>query len=370
MKKFLNHIDDNYARYTLLFSISTIILMVITAPSATGYFNRDNNQNGSQELIQDPKGGFWESLTTTDITLIVLTTVFLFLAAYFFYRLKQKKKLAAHIFEFGQPYYKRTKDLVSENLRKENLVVPIRYTNVTTINDLIDAATKIYYPKADSHSIEKTVVKSRRKAYAKKYASPSNNDEKVKGIDIYNFWEDHMYAVLRILGIEDLSQLRILDVGIGNAHTYSDRFKSANSYIGLDLSHDALEKAKEKLPNIRTKVGDAEDLNCIDNNSIDLYLSIRTFQSTLFNRRRALHEAKRVLSPGGKIVISIPILYYLSGKKKFVRGLCDAYENYSMKFAYKVSNGIKDYLEMLNFSNIGVYEKSPYELFIYGQIDE
>jgi SAM-dependent methyltransferase len=364
VRKIIQHIDDYNGRYSLICTIIFGILSLILAPNVVVYIN-ETKQSKSPK---DDKIPIWNYFTATDILLFVLIITSSLLAVILFFRYSRRNSLIKSIFERGQPFYKRTHEMVSEYLLNHEISLPIKYNDVTTVDDLIDAAKKVYYPNRNHDEIEKEILKGRRKAYEKKYSDENKNDEKIRGIPIYGFWDNHLLKVLDLLDIYGFQNLRVLDVGIGNANTYDNIAHLFTEIIGVDLSEEALKKAKQKIPSLKTKVGDAENLP-IPSNSVDLYISLRTFQSTLFNRRHALHEAKRVLSPGGKIIISIPTLYYLPRKKKFIKGLCNSAEIYSMRYANNVADGIKKYLEMLNFHGINIYEASPYELFVYGHVE-
>ena len=98
----------------------------------------------------------------------------------------------------------------------------------------------------------------------------------------------------------------------------------------------------------------AEDLSNIKTSSVDLYLPFRTFQSTLVDRRAAVHEAYRVLRKGGVAIISIPILY-LKENGEALQGLIppDSYKP-KIEYAKEIVKRIKEYMEIINFYKVGV----------------
>jgi ubiquinone/menaquinone biosynthesis C-methylase UbiE len=108
----------------------------------------------------------------------------------------------------------------------------------------------------------------------------------------------------------------------------------------------------------------AEDLIQIPNKSVDLYISLRTYQSTLFDRRSALHEAYRVLRNGGIILLSVPIMF-LRQEGKVLAGLIppDSSEP-NMEYARQFVARIQAYLTILNFQEVKTDERSPFEIFI------
>lgn len=124
---------------------------------------------------------------------------------------------------------------------------------------------------------------------------------------------------------------------------------------------------REFPPNIETIVSEAEDLRKIAKNSFDVYISLRTYSSSLFDMRAAIHEANRVLRSGGIIVISIPTLY-IGKTGKPISGLINHAQSAIAKqnAIYKV-NRIQQYMEVLEFERIKRHSSSPYEIYITAQ---
>ena len=136
------------------------------------------------------------------------------------------------------------------------------------------------------------------------------------------------------------------------------------SFTAADISTEALRLAKEKYPQMHELVCPAEDLRHIANNSMDLYISLRTFQSTLFDRRVALHEAYRVLRNGGVVLLSVPIMF-LRRDGKVAPGLIPPGSSRpSMDYARQLVGRIRDYLSILNFRSVRVHDRSPFEVFL------
>lgn len=313
---------------------------------------------------------FIEFYHTNEKTILYCIAASLFLICIFLtVRLKKKRKLKLAVFSEEGRFFRGIKDLMEECLLKEEISISaIKFTDITHINDIKSICVKVFYPQRSNTHIENAIIEARRTAFSIKYSNPSPDDEKIVGKSEFGDWEQYLFNLVNNLNIQDFKELTILDVGIGNTYSYSDYFADVQHYIGVDLSSQALSYAKEKIKHLKPVVNEAEDLNEIDNGIIDLYLSLRTYQSTLFDRRKALHEARRVLKPGGIIIISLPILYYTK-KEGFIKGLSDSSKNISMDYAYTVANNIKKYLEMLNFEHVDINNQSPFELFIHGQLE-
>jgi ubiquinone/menaquinone biosynthesis C-methylase UbiE len=171
--------------------------------------------------------------------------------------------------------------------------------------------------------------------------------------------------LLKDLRVDDLNAIDVLDVGIGNGYADCLILEHLNRFIGVDTSAGALEYAKKKLPQMIGYVNDAEDLDAIANASVDVYLSFRTFQSSLFDRRAALHEAHRVLRKGGLIILSIPIMF-LKDDGSVLSGLIPpgSFEP-EMDYAKEIVGRVRHLLKTLNFKDVGMDDRSPFEVYVY-----
>lgn len=282
------------------------------------------------------------------------------------FRFRKSNQLA--VFNEESRFFQSIKEIMVEELLKNEIVIAsIRFTDITTISDIKAICTRVFYPKRNHLLVEKNISDARMKAYSIKYSAPNNEDEKIIGKTQFGDWETEFVNVLHEINIKDVHSLHVLDVGIGNANTYSHFFNGINNFTGVDISATALAAAKKKLNRLVLINNEAEALLDIENSTMDVYLSFRTYQSTLFDARRALHEARRVLKPGGCIIISIPTLYYAGGK--FIKGLSDLNKNITIEHAYVLVNRIKAYMEMLGFNRVIVNEKSPYEIFIAAKLE-
>jgi ubiquinone/menaquinone biosynthesis C-methylase UbiE len=98
---------------------------------------------------------------------------------------------------------------------------------------------------------------------------------------------------------------RILDLGCGTgivARVLRERLGGAASIVGVDARLPMVEKARAMEPELDWRVGDAGALPFADG-SFDLVLC----QEMLFasDRMAALGEVRRVLSPGGRFIVSV-----------------------------------------------------------------
>ena len=239
------------------------------------------------------------------------------------------------------------------------------------INDLERICAKAMFPNESVSSVKTVLQDARATAFSRKYADPKEDEKLVDVSEIQiaglKPWDSYFTDLLKDLGVKgvkQLNELHILDVGIGNGHAEEPFLSQLHSFRATDIPDDALKYADKKYSQMTRFVCSAEDLNQIHNNSVDLYLSLRTFQSTLFNRRAALHEAYRVLRNGGIIVLSIPIMFLQEDGQVLAGLLQPGSKVPNMGFAQRIAERIKDYLTILNFFDAKIDQRSPFEIFV------
>jgi ubiquinone/menaquinone biosynthesis C-methylase UbiE len=180
-------------------------------------------------------------------------------------------------------------------------------------------------------------------------------------------WKDEVSHLLGdVLGVRDLSTQAAINVGIGNGREGKDFYDKFGSFMGVDISTQALEQAQTNYhPFMLPLLGSAERLENVASNSIDTYLSFRTMQSTLLDRSRAMFSAYRVLRSGGRLLISIPNTYIDQGKVKF--GLLRPHGNIlDPELPYTYIGEIRRTLFRLGFQHVGV-RTGMVEVYVYAQ---
>jgi SAM-dependent methyltransferase/nucleoside phosphorylase len=168
-----------------------------------------------------------------------------------------------------------------------------------------------------------------------------------------------------------LAGLDVVDVGLGNGLEIKDLFGDTASLMGVDVSEKLLKAAKKRSRALRTVCTTAEMLDGIDNRSVDLYVSLRTYMSRLFDWTRALEQAVRVLRPGGGILVSIANGYVVDqddDTRRLLRGLkvpgSDAVDG---EEPHRLAQSLRRRLGQFGFEDVG-YVSAATDIYVWGRV--
>ncbi|TRO57033.1 class I SAM-dependent methyltransferase [Streptomyces sp. IB201691-2A2] len=118
-------------------------------------------------------------------------------------------------------------------------------------------------------------------------------------------WMDDFMSVYRQSSTHSLPSVNILNVGVGAGHEAVALFPDCPQITFVDIAESGLANISRRIPASRTVVSSAEDLSALPARSYDLYVSLRTYNSSFFDTSAAASEAHRVLKPGAVIVVSV-----------------------------------------------------------------
>ncbi|MEV6397358.1 class I SAM-dependent methyltransferase [Streptomyces sp. NPDC051907] len=118
-------------------------------------------------------------------------------------------------------------------------------------------------------------------------------------------WADDFMSVYRRSSTRLLPAVNILNVGVGAGHEAAALFSDCPQITFVDIAEGGLSNIGGRIPLSRTVVSGAEDLSALPEDSFDLYVSLRTYNSSFFDTSAAAAEAHRVLKPGAVIVVSV-----------------------------------------------------------------
>ena len=179
-------------------------------------------------------------------------------------------------------------------------------------------------------------------------------------------WITDFHSILKKLNLYGkLNELAILNVGCNDA-TQMEKLIGRNFkelYL-VDIGIRSLQLAKKSFPDSKALYTNADDLSDIADNSIDLYLSFRTYNSSFFNIEGSILELNRVLSDNGAAILSIPN-GYVDSDGNFSHGLKPHSKDYvDEAYPFELTGFIVYYLSKCDFKNICILN-SFYEIYIY-----
>jgi ubiquinone/menaquinone biosynthesis C-methylase UbiE len=98
----------------------------------------------------------------------------------------------------------------------------------------------------------------------------------------------------------------VLDIASGSGYGSRELAAAARSVIGVDISQEAVDYAKEHFPadNLEYRVGSGTSIP-LDDDSVDVVITFETIEH-IDDYRTFVAEIRRVLRPGGVAVVSTP----------------------------------------------------------------
>lgn len=230
---------------------------------------------------------------------------------HFFLESKQKIKYS--------PYYSenRISNLVIENLKSKGFVVSKDELNAnkrrSALASLVCNRYGIEYAKAIS-----AVHNAISEAFNSKYGAYNYSDD-ARSLDLD--WKESFMSFYKRSSAIPLSIINILNVGVGSGHEAMALFSNCTGVTFVDIAQDGLEKIKGQIPLSKIIVSSADDLSSIPDNSYDLYVSLRTYNSSFFDIKKAISEAHKVLKPNAVMIVSVANGFLCSERHCIIPGL-------------------------------------------------
>ncbi|MBU3934395.1 class I SAM-dependent methyltransferase [Patescibacteria group bacterium] len=132
---------------------------------------------------------------------------------------------------------------------------------------------------------------------------------------------------------------KVLDLGCGNGRLFPSLKEKKIDYIGVDNSEHLISEAKSKFPEAKFEVQDLLNLSFPKNNFDKIYcIAVLHHIPSKELRLKALQEIKRILKPGGILILTVWNLW----KRKTIRRL--VFKNNLLKLIGLVKMDFNDVL--------------------------
>lgn len=217
------------------------------------------------------------------------------------------------------PYYSenRISSLVIEKLKSKGFVVSKSELNankqMTTLAFLICNKYGIEYSGAIC-----AVYDAVSEAFNRKYARYDYSND-TRSLDLS--WKESFMSFYDRSSVGSLSTKNIINVGVGSGYEAISLFSNCAYVTFVDIAQAGLEKIKEQIPQSKIIVSSADDLSSIPDNSQDLYVSLRTYNSSFFAIKEAISEAHRVLKLNAVIIVSVANGFLCPERHSIIPGL-------------------------------------------------
>ena len=253
----------------------------------------------------------------------------------------------------SSPYYsvKRISKVVMEKLQEKGIFIS---KEELQSNKQIEKLAQLIVEKykfniEDASGLVNLVISE---AFDEKYATYNYSDD-ARSLSID--WKNNFLTIYNKLLLSSMENKDILDVGVGSGNEAIALFSDCHNITFVDVAPNGLENIKKQIPNSNIVVSRAENLATLINNSYDIYISLRTYNSSFFNVKQAISEAYRVLKNGGSIIISIANGFLCPEEQYIIPGLIipgtefvDIYRGFDM--VKKLSTELRNnYFEDIRF---------------------
>lgn len=134
-------------------------------------------------------------------------------------------------------------------------------------------------------------------------------------------WSKVFQEIYAKMNNKPLNKVNILNIGVGSGIEANDLFLNCDNITFVDIAPNGLKKIKNAIPTANIIKSRAENLSMLEDNSYDVYISLRTFNSSFFDVKNAIKEAYRLLKNSSVIIISISNGFLDTRNKRSIPGI-------------------------------------------------
>lgn len=264
----------------------------------------------------------------------------------------------------NSPYFheKRISELVIKKLEKAGFSITKSELNIhknpRELKRYVSDRFGIDFTKADV-----IVNEAISEAFNEKYGKYRYSDD-TRSLDTN--WREKFEGLFKTMTKHAIENYTIIDVGVGGGYEASCLFAKCKNITFVDVAPDGLQQVKKSIPSARIINASADNLRAIDNNCYDVYISLRTYNSSFFDITKAITEAKRILKTNAVIIISIANGFLCSEKKCIIPGLLiPGTEFVDIYRGMEMTKLIKEEYMHVGFKNIQLYPTNT-EIYLSG----
>jgi SAM-dependent methyltransferase len=147
----------------------------------------------------------------------------------------------------------------------------------------------------------------------------------------------------------------VLDLGCGDGRHLQQLGQNGAKVIGADRSQVALERAVERAPQAQLVLVPEQETLAIEDNSIDCIWSVGAIEHVV-DTQTVLSEARRVLRPGGKLLIATPAHTLTTRIKLALSGWDRHFDPFSSRLRFYTGSSLRKALDDCGF-DVAAIEK-------------
>lgn len=217
------------------------------------------------------------------------------------------------------PYYfeNRISNLVIEKLKSKGFVVSREEININKQKGALASLLSSKYG-VECSEVNTIIDNALSESFNDKYAT-YNYSYDTRSLD--PDWKKGFMSLYEQFSTCPLVDNNILNVGVGSGNEAIALFSNCTNITFVDIAPAGLEKIKKQIPASKVIISSADDLSAIPDNSYDLYVSLRTYNSSFFDIKEAVSEAHRVLKSSATMVVSVANGFLCSEQQRVIPGL-------------------------------------------------